>query len=307
MKKEIIKIKLDKVLTRLGMDTKDWIETISHFRAKLDLLSEAGNYNKLLKALFASNDLSEFNSYVFEVMFAYDFEIKQQPLIYEISQLASEKSSIDFCYKSDDVKILFELRLVQQRNWITESMSQQLQENKFYQILLNGNDEANETVRLQNLILQKCQNEEGEPIKFFEVKNGLFNFIVLNISELHLTGIDKADCFLTMYGDANVPDIFRRGIFGMWQELPENFSEIEKSCYDKFEYFRETIHGVLFVRYVKGSGHMSKMYIDRELEYFAVLNNNLLSKNIANNIIGKLALFLREWPIKKKLNQITSG
>jgi len=29
------------------------------------------------------------------------------------------------------------------------------------------------------------------------------------------------------------------------------------------------------------------------------LNNNLLSKNIANNIIGKLSLFLRKWPIKK--------
>lgn len=298
MNKEAVRTKLEKVLTRLGMDTKAWLETISHFLAKVELLAEVNSYNKLLKSLFASNDLSEFNSYVFEVMFAYDFESKQQPLTYEVCQLTSEKTSVDFCYKSNKITILFELRLIQQRSWITESISKQLEENKFSQTLLNGNDEAHETVRLQNLILQKCQNEEGEPIKFYETENGFFNFIVLNISELHLSMIDKADCFLTMYGDSNVPHLYRRGIFGMWQELPENYSEIKKRFYDKFQYFRETIHGVLFVRYVKGSGYMSRMYIDRELEYFAILNNNLLPKETSDLVIGKLASFLPEWSEK---------
>jgi len=270
MNKEEVRTKLDRVLSRLGMDTTEWLETISHFRAKLELLSESNSYTKLLKALFSSNDLSEFNSYVFEVMFAYDFESKQQPLAYEVRQLTSENSSVDFCYNLQKIKIYFELRLIQQRNWITKSIGTQLKDKKISEILLNGEDESDETVRLQNLILQKCQNENGNPIKFYAKESHFFNFIVINISELHLGMIDKADCFLAMYGDLNVPHFYRRGIFGMWQDLSKISSEIEKRCYAKFQYFRETIHGVLFVRYVKGSGYLDRMYIDRELEYFAI-------------------------------------
>lgn len=298
MNKEEVRTKLDKVLTRLGMDTTEWLETISHFRAKLELLSESNSYNTLLKALCSSNDLSEFNSYVFEVMFAYDFESKQQRLAYEVRQLTAENSSVDFCYKLQKINIYFELRLIQQRNWITKTIDNQLEYRQISEILLNGKDESDESVRLQNLILQKCQNENGKPIKFYAKENHFFNFIVINVSELHLGMIDKADCFLTMYGDLNVPHLYRRGVFGMWQDLPENSSEIEKRCYAKFQYFRETIHAVLFVRYVKGSGYLNKMYIDRELEYFAILNNNLVAKETADLVIGELASFLTEWPDK---------
>lgn len=299
MNKEDIRLKLDKVLSRLGIDTTAWPGIISHFQKKLELLSEKNNYNKLLKSLFASNELSEFKSYVFEAMFAYDFEIKQQALIYEVNQLVGESSSVDFCYNLDEFKIYFELRLIQQRNWITTSVETQLAVNKFSETLLNGDDETDETIRLQNLTLSKCQKSDGTPTKFNSPQNGTLNFIVINISELHLSMIDKIDCLLAMYGDVSVPIYFRRGIFGMWQGLTENPSEIERRLHDKFQYFRETIHGVLFVRHVRGSGHMNKIYIDRELEYFAILNNNLLPQETVNLVIGKLASFLRKWPNKE--------
>lgn len=314
MTKEEIKIKLDAVLSRLGMDVTVWSETVSFFLAKLELLSNTSNYNELLKSLFASNDLSEFNSYVFEAMFAYDFESKQQSLAYEINQLSDENSSVDFYYILDDLKVYFELRLIQQRNWITSSIKTQLSANKSSEMLLNGNDETDETIRIQNLILSKCQKSDGIPTKFHTPENDTLNFIVINISELHLGMIDKFDCLLTMYGDVGVPLFFRRGIFGMWQDLPENSSEIERRCYGKFQHFRETIHGIFFVRYAKGSGCLNKMYIDRELEYFVILNNNLLQKETVDHVITKLALFLTKWadnasgqPDRGKLNGAVGG
>ena len=53
------------------------------------------------------------------------------------------------------------------------------------------------------------------------------------------------------------------------------------------------------VRYVKNIGHMSKMYIDRELEYFAILNNSLLSRETSDFVIEKLATFLPKWTKKE--------
>lgn len=300
MNNEEIKKNLNAVLNRFDMDTTAWSGIISNFRTKLERLSETTNYNKLLKSLFASNDLNEFNSYVFEVMFACDFELKQQPLKYEVNQLAGNNSSVDFHYKLDGFEIYFELRLIQQRNWITKSIENQLSVNKFCETLLNGDDEAKETARIQNLILEKCQKTDGTPIKFHAPVNGALNFIVINISELHLGMIDKYDCLLTMYGDMSVPLFCRRGVWGMWQDLSENSSEDERKIYNKFQHFRETIHGVLFVRYVKNSGYMNKMYIDRELEYFAILNNNLLAQKTADLVIEKLASFLPEWSGKKQ-------
>lgn len=298
MTNEEIKIKLDAVLNRLGMDAKAWSEFVSRFQTKLELLAARGNYKELLKSLFSSNDLSEFNSYVFEVLFAYDFESNNKTLIYEVNQAPSECSSIDFFYHNDNIKIYFELRLIQQRNWITTQIKSQLAVNNFCETLLNGNDETDEAIRIQNLILSKCQTSDGKPTKFYTVKDGTLNFIVLNISELHLGMIDKADCFLPMYGDKNIHFLYRRGIFGMWQSSPLYNSEIEQKLYEKFRHFRETIHGVLFVRYVKGSGYFNNMFIDRELEYFAILNNNILSKKTSDRIGLELASFLPHWPDK---------
>jgi|AntAceMinimDraft_9_1070365.scaffolds.fasta_scaffold203252_1 hypothetical protein len=80
----------------------------------------------------------------------------------------------------------------------------------------------------------------------------------------------------------------------MWQDLHDTPSEIEIKYHDKFKYFREIIHGVLFVRYEKDIGHMSKMYIDRELEYFAILNNNLLPHETSDFVIRQVSLIFTQ-------------
>jgi len=266
------------------------------FRKKIELLSTKSNYNKLLKSIFSSNDLHEFNSYVFEALFAYDFESRGHQLLYEVKQMEYGNSSIDFCYElSESKKIYFELRNIQQRKLIIDSIEHQLSNTNQYEILLDGADEKLETIRLQKLILSKCQKDDGEPIKFSNLSGNNLNFIVLNISELHLGGIDDADCVLTLYGDVCMNPFYRRGIFGMWQKLNSNPTVENKEYYDGFQHFRDTIHGVMFTRYMKDSGMMGKMYFDRELEYFPILNTNLLEKETCISISNKLGSFLRKW------------
>ena len=102
MKKEEIGLKLNKVLTRFGINTTYHASVISGFRQKLEFLFDSNRYNGLLKRLFSSNDRSEFNSYVFESLFAYDFESKGHRLTYEVKQLSSGNSSIDFRYSVDE-------------------------------------------------------------------------------------------------------------------------------------------------------------------------------------------------------------
>jgi hypothetical protein len=295
MNKQEIETKLNNVLKRLGMDIPG-SEEVLYFRQKIELLADSKNYNKLLRALFSSNDLYGFNSYVFEVQFAYDFQSKNQSLIYEVKQLSNINSSIDYCYNLDNQNtIFFELRLLMQRNWITESIKSQLDNNNFYAIELNGEDEKKETERLQNTILSKCQDAEGKPVKFREPVEGNYNFIVINITELQMGGIDKFDCILAMYGDKHVPEFCRRGIFGMWQELQQTDSSNEEKLYQKFQYFRKTIHGVLFVRQERKCGYLGNIYLGWELEYFPILNNNIISRDKYNFIYTKLGLLQQKW------------
>jgi len=290
-----VKSNLEIVLSGLGMDVEAWAETISPFRSKLELLFTTKRYARLLRSLFSSKSLPEFNGYVFEVLFAYDFESRGHPLKYELKQLPSGVSSVDFCYDFDAKrKLYFELRAVAQRAWITASIDSQLNAYNVYRIELDGQEQREEIFRLQNRIMEKVQDESGNPIRFREPGEGVYNFIVVNVSEIQLRMFDKWDCLLTMYGDAAVPEFFRMGIFGLCQPLRPDSSDGEKALYDKFGHFRETIHGVLFVRFGK-DGSLGRLHIDKELEYFLIGNNSLLKKEESDLIGGRLGSFLKKW------------
>jgi len=147
------------------------------------------------------------------------------------------------------------------------------------------------------LILSKCQDKEGNPIKFDHEKGG-YNFIVVFVSALHLGMIDKEDCRLAMYGDKGVPQIFRRGVFGLCQQLSEHATEEERQYYEKFGHFRKTIHGVLFVKNASRGGDPNYL-VDLELQYFLVGNNTIFGKEERGAIIENLSSFLRTWSDKK--------
>jgi len=294
MGKDSVQNKLGKVLSRFGMNTTIWADYISPFCKKLELLSSRKRYDRLLRSLFSSTDIAEFNAYVFEALFAYDFESKGQVLQYEVKQLPSGNSSIDFCYNFDDKRtIYFELRLVKQRSNITDSINSQIKAFNSYEIELDGNDDKQEIIRLQNLLLSKCQDATGMPIKFRETKEGIYNFIVVNISEIQLTMFDEWDALLTAYGDPKVPYYYRLGIFGLFQKLNVKSNVNKENLYNKFKHFRETIHGILFIKFSKSN--LEKLYIDRNLEYLPILNNNLVLNEERKLIEARFDLFLKRW------------
>lgn len=295
MERKEIKDKLDNVLRGFSIDTSAWSNYIAVLREKLEFVNDTNRYNKLLKNLFLSKEINEFNSYAFEASFAYDFESNSHALQYEINSLSDNATSIDFCYQFNDKKIYFELRVINPRNWITQLVKSMLNKFGVYEISLGGENERTEEARLQNLILSKCQNKKGKPIKF---KRGdkSYNFIVVYVSGLHLTMIDKADCILAMYGDLGVSSVYRRNIFGLCQQMPENAPDWMRKYYDKFKHFRETIHGVLFVKNV--AIRDPKYFVNLELEYFLIWNKNLMESKETGIINERLSSFLKSWTEK---------
>jgi len=286
--------KLNEALARFSVDTLYWAGIIYSFRQKLEFLFDTTRYNKLLSNLLAQEKMDQFKCYVFEVLFAYDFESKGHKLDYEVKQLSKAQSLIDFCYNLDNYKKLyFELRLINQRNKISESIELQLKNSDFFEISLDGEDEKNEIARLQSLILSKCQGKDGNPIKFYDVRKGIYNIIVAYVSELKLGMIDRYDCLLAMYGDPAVASVYRRNVVGLYQKLPQNVPSYAKKYCDKFEHFRQAIHGVLFVK--NRNGRNNRRYIDLDLEYLLVGNINLLKKQELDLIDGKLSSFLEKW------------
>ena len=294
MEKDSVQNKLDKVLSGLKMNTIIWADYISPFYKKLGFLNNTNRYGRLLRSLFSSKDLAEFNGYVFEALFAYDFESKGQALNYEVKQLPSGNSSIDFCYSLDDKrKVYFELRLVMQRAWVTAFEQSQLKTYNHFQIELGGNDQKEEIIRLQNILLNKCQDATGVPIKFRDVSEGIYNFMVVNISEIQLTMFDEWDALLAAYGDPGVPLFYRLGLFGLFQNLNVNSNGNEEDLHKKSKHFRETICGILFVKFSRSN--FGKIYIGRNLEYLPILNNNLVLAEERILIETRLASFLNRW------------
>jgi len=106
---------------------------------------------------FSLTDLNgkgvEIKQFIGKVIFL-NFWATWQVLNYEVKQLPSGKSSIDFCYSFDDKrKIYFELRLVTQRAWIRALEGAELKAYNCFQIELGGNDQREEIIRLQNILL----------------------------------------------------------------------------------------------------------------------------------------------------------
>jgi hypothetical protein len=304
MKKSDMRTKLYKTLQRLGISNPaDWQDYIDILLIKLEFLNDLQRYDRLLKNIFSSNDKSGFNSYAFEAAFAYDFEVKGHKLEYEVKSLSDSLTSIDYCYETEGRKIYFELRVINQRDALTTDIENQLKHNGFYQISQGGEEE---TIRIQQSILDKCHdNKKDEPVKFGH-EDGSYNFIVVFVSALHLGMIDKADCLLAMYGDEGVHPIYRLGVFGLCQQLSAQATEEERKYYGNFDHFRKTIHGVLFVKNASRGGDPN-YFVDLQLQYFLVGNNNILEKEEGGAIIENLSSFLLTWSDNYEFDAILSN
>ena len=189
-------------------------------------------------------------------------------LEYEVKQDEADNSSIDFLRRMDSgVSIYLEARLIQQDNNTNQSIKDQLECSDFYQISMNGNDDHNSIVRLQSVIRSKVQKVDGTPTKFLRVGNDIVNIVVIDVSDLILRAIDYYDCLLATHGDPSVEEVYRRGIFGLFQEPlaehPQGIQEIARSC----EHIRSILSGVLFIFKSRNSG-----FLNFDLEHYIVWN-----------------------------------
>ena len=271
---------LDAIRNSGGTEQPD--TEIDGLLAKLQLLEDTGKYARLLASIASANDKSNFLSAILEVTFAFQFERSGFPLYYEVQQDDGSNSSIDFLQRTaSDISIYFEARFLQQDNATGESIREQLHGTGFYRVAMNGEAEHDAIVRLQSVILSKVQNSDGNPIKFLRTSNGIVNIVVIDVSDMLLGAIDLHDCLLSTHGDPYVDEIFRRGIFGLFQEPLSGYPERINTIARSYEHIRSVLNGVLFLFKSNDSGSL-----DYRLEHYMIWNPALSDQDMAQEVCG---------------------
>jgi hypothetical protein len=258
---------------------------------KLELLREVGRYARLLSDLLAANDRANLRSLVLEATFAYHFETAGMPLQYEVRRRPDDETSVDFLRRTEWGKELcIEMRLAQQRQALTTIFEKQLRESAYFGTTLDGEADRADTLRLQRLILEKAVNPNGQLIKFGPDDANNYNIVAIEVSELHLGMIDDKDCVLVAYGDPEVPDYARRGLFGLFQaprpEYPDHIQEVAAT----FAPFRDAVHALLFLRQMPPSHP-----IDYDLEYLLIGNRRMVTSAEAEQVASEFHRAMNVW------------
>ncbi len=78
--------------------------------------------------------------------------------------------------------IYIETRLLQQEKATTNSIESQLCRKCAWSIVKDGDDEQQDIIRVQQVILEKVQKEDGVPTKFLSHDHGIINIGLLTFS-----------------------------------------------------------------------------------------------------------------------------
>jgi hypothetical protein len=264
--------------------------------SKLTFLEKIGRYGKLLASIESSNDKSNFFACVLEATFAYQFETAGKPLEYEVQQDKDNPTKIDFARNLESGDTLyFEARLLQQDKPTSASIEKQLQASGTYRVAKCGAEEADDIVRLQRVILSKVQKADGTPIKFSQAKAGAINVVVVDISGILLRQADVFDCLLAAHGDPAVDKVYRRGIFGLFQEFEKEHPERIQNLATLHAHFRNTVHGVLFVFKDDNAD-----VLGYRLEQYLVWNTRLVNSEQMKAAYGDIASAIPQRSERKK-------
>jgi len=259
-------------------------EEIAGLLKKLNFIEETGKYGRLINSLLSANDKSNFLADVFEASFAFQFESANLPLEYEVKQDETNNSSIDFLRRMDSgTSIYLEARLLQQDYATNQSIKDQLDNNNFYRIGMNGNHNHDSIIRLQNVIVSKVQKKDGTPTKFLRIDKDIVNIVVIDVSELILGAIDLHDCLLATHGDPYVEEVYRQGIFGLFQESLSGYPKVIEQIAKSYEHIRSTLHGVLFLFKAKNSG-----LLNYNLEHYMIWNPYLVDQKLIEKVSSEI-------------------
>lgn len=251
-------------------------DSVDKFVDKLALLKAAGRYDRMFKDLLKCNDMSNMKSLIAEAAFAFEFENKSEQLEYEVKQLKCKGSSVDFLWKLSDLNmdVYFEQRLILQSNRESNIDSY----------------EKSEITRPQSIILDKCKNEKGEFIKFFNKDSSSVHIIVVDNSSGISGMFDKIDCELAAYGDMYVNDFCKRGVFGFFQPETDDMSSEQKEFNKKYSNLRSVIHGVLFIKKLPEGDPLDFNYA-----YYFTPNYIAFDENSARELAERLSKILTVW------------
>ncbi len=278
-------------MTASGYEIEPADGRIAPLLEKLELLQETGRYTRLLSDLLAANDRANLKSLVLEATFASHFERANMPLRYEVRQRADDETSVDFVYRTEwDKKLCIEMRLVQQPAARTALFERQLRESAYFGTTLDGSGDRAETLRLQCLVFEKAVNASGQLIKFSANEEDSYNIVAVEVYELHLKMIDEMDCALVAYGDPVVPELARRGLFGLFQEPQTDYPSYIQEAAARYAPFRSSVHAVLFLRKVRPTHP-----INYDLEYLFTENPGLMTKMERNRVVAEFNRALNVW------------
>jgi hypothetical protein len=246
---------------------------VSALLAKLQVLDATGRYAGLLNGLRHSNNKANFLSRVFEATAACQFEAQGLPLAYEVQQVADQRTSIDFLRTTQNGDLVYlELHLLQQDLTTSNDIAAQLNATGSYQVLQVNEEHQREIVRLQSCILSKIQRGDGTPIKFLQVQPGVFNLVVVCASNILLGTADPFDYLLALYGDPEVPEHCRNGIFGLFQESKAEYPQAVQDLATRFAHAKATLHGVVFATKEPRGG-----VLDYSIHQVTVWNRSLVT------------------------------
>ena len=256
--------------------------------AKLESLEQTGRYRRLVQSIESANNKSNFLASVFECTFAFQFESSGLQLKYEVKQDDAAGSSIDFLLNAACGKLIyFEARLILQDDATSQFITKQLEKSNCYQIgmvtMNDKHDELDAIVRLQNIILSKIQKKDGTPTKFLRVADNIVNIVVVDVSDLILGTIDVYDCLLATHGDPAVDKIYKRGIFGLFQEAAPGCSTQIQTIATSYEHVRNTLSGVLFLFKKRGC-----CVLDYKLEHYMMWNHQRIDSIRAASICAEI-------------------
>lgn len=261
-----------------------WDDQLDGLWLKLQRLVPKWKYRRLVSNIKNSNDRSNLVASVLELTFAYQFESAGIELDYEVKQDPNHASSIDFRWKvAPGLTIYIETRLLQQEKATTNSIESQLNAANAWSIVKDGDDEQQDIIRVQQVILEKVQKEDGVPTKFLSHDQGVINIVAVDISQIILGMFDHADCLLVGHGDPAVPLICQRGIVGLFQEPRPEYPDRIRALGESYTHLKETLHGILFL--FKRPKHESFNY---SLEHFIVWNPSLMERARAAEISEKI-------------------
>ena len=239
---------------------------------KIELLQKVGRYTMMLKGLESTNNMSNFFALVFEINFAYQFEMEGVGLQYEVPTIRHAQDSVDFLLKVEGSrKIYIELRRIQQE----ESIGKKLREEGYYLVKFATDQDRRNIQLIQKKIIEKIVGTSG-PIKFRADSELCFNIIAVDASERWLRKMTLSDCKLVMYGDQSVERAYPKGIVGLFQKEYEQSSDIPLQFGVIQAHLLQNLHGVLFLFKEPNSGLLSY-----RLEKYLMRNPELMSEKQA--------------------------